>query len=130
MIKDIIIPNANHISIAIAAEDIAMTDWKIYILNYSEHILKNVMITSSGSSSDGRVSATLRHFIDDLQPNAGVPFELIMPEMFALKNNFFVTYYIDSVIYDREIEFDENSISIENSDTIELINLIGVERFY
>lgn len=126
MRKDIHIPAPENVFIAIALENETAHEWKAYILNLNPCIIKNVMITSSGLSGAGNQTSVLRHFIEEIQPNTAIPFEIVTDELLQIDNNFFVTYYIENLIYDFDASFKANAYQLDALKTIPIIQKKGV----
>ena len=117
MLKDIKKEEVKDIGIAVVKESDTENDWKVYLVNLSDHRLENVIINSTGFGVDGEDlsihTATFRHYMESVKPRCAIPFETIMEEIFHLSNRFWLSYYIDKKIHDRKYEFVPGSISKE-----------------
>ena len=129
MKKVIHIPEPKNVCIAIALENEEFNEWKAYILNLNEEEIKNVMITSTGKSPEGNATSTLRHFIEVINPNTAIPFEIVTDELLQIHNNFFVTYYLQNLIHDFEAIFLANSHDHDSLELIPILNKRGVVFF-
>lgn len=104
-------------------------NWTVYLINLKEQQLSNVLISSKGyGEKDGKTVKTsvLRHFLGDLAPQSFSGVEAIDPEVFGLTNEYWLSYYINGVIYDKKFIFLPESIVDENLTRIPLVNMPGV----
>lgn len=121
-------------------EDIAMAvvlmdetpevkNWTVYIVNLKSIPITNVLISSKGyGEKDGKLVKTsvLRHFIGDIKAKSFAGVEAIDPQVFGLTNEYWLSYYIDGVIYDKKFIFLPESIVDSNLIRIPLVNKPGV----
>ena len=87
------------------------------------------MISSKGyGEKDGKQVKTsvLRHFVGDMEANSFARVEAIDPEVFGLTNEYWLSYYIGSTIYDKKFIFLPESIIDSNMIKIPLVNRPGV----
>lgn len=128
MKKDIDFSPVTGVKLAIAKEETATgTEWAVYIINLNMIELKNVMITSKGYGEiNGEVKKTsvLRHMLNELGEQAVAKVESIDPTVFALNNEFWVSYYILDQIFDKKFIFTSGSF---DSKFIKMIPEIGLE---
>ncbi|SFB61371.1 hypothetical protein [Algoriphagus aquimarinus] len=128
MKKDIDFHPVTGVKLAIAKEETATgTAWAVYIINLNMIELKNIMITSKGYGEiNGEIKKTsmLRHMLDELGEQAVAKIEAIDPSVFALNNEFWVSYYIMDQIFDKKFIFTSGSFDPE---FIKLIPEIGLE---
>ena len=112
MKKDIQIPKVTDVEIAVVLEynDIYKTDdWNVYIINKKEVDLEMVVVVSKGYS-DTKTTSIFRKKIDVLPANSFAKIELIQPELFALNNQFQVTFFEGNTLYDKTFTFKANTI--------------------
>lgn len=121
-------------------EDIAMAvvlmsetpetkSWSVYLVNLKDTAIENVLISSKGyGEKDGKQVKTsiLRHFLGDMEAKAFKGVEAIDPEVFGLTNEYWLSYYIGGVIYDKKFIFLPESIVEDNLIRIPLVNKAGV----
>ncbi|WP_192348217.1 hypothetical protein [Algoriphagus sp. Y33] len=128
MKKDIEFQPVTGVKLAIAKHETATgTAWSVYIINLNLIELKNVMITSKGYGEiNGEVkkTSTLRHMIDELAEQSVAKVEPIDPSVFALTNEFWVSYYIMDQIFDKKFIFTSGSF---DSGFIKMIPELGLE---
>jgi hypothetical protein len=134
MKKDIIFHPVQGIQVAIVRSINASQaeEWNVIVINRNEQPITNVFVTSkgygnseSGTNSDQRTS-TLRHFFAEIQSGKHVVVEPIMPDVFHLNNEFWVSYFIGKQIYDKKFIFVPDSIIEDNLIQISPLGLEGV----
>jgi hypothetical protein len=126
-----LLKEAKDIEIAAVPETLidGSTAWYIYIINKGKNNIKNVMIQSNGR---GEIDAwpvntsTLRHFIDSIPAGGVSKVEMLVEEVFFLENQYWVSYYVGTSIFDSQLVFAPNSISIDNCKHIDILNNNGV----
>ena len=115
------------VHIAIAEE--GAEDWKVFLINKSENLLTNVLISSKGYGEiDGvkKETSVLRHHFEELAAKSHLTIEPILKDLFVLFNEYWVSYYIDNKIYDKKFVFTPGSFVDENMIDVPIINLKGV----
>ncbi|MVZ66964.1 hypothetical protein GQF61_13975 [Sphingobacterium sp. DK4209] len=131
MKKDLPLNIVEDISIAIVLESESPTSkiWNVYLINEKSAALANVLVSSKGyGDKDGKKvkTTTLRHFIGDVAAHSTQKIEAIDIQVFGLTNEYWLSYYIDGVIYDKKYIFLPDSIVDENLIKIPLVNKPGV----
>ena len=131
MKKDIIQPEVVDVYIAIVQEknELGSIEWMAYIINNKSELLEEVLISTRGYGDikgEQKKTATFRHSLDELNPKSYKKIEPIPKELFALNNEFWVSFYLDKKMYDKKYIFLPESISDFNSIQIPLVNKIGV----
>ncbi|NVJ88505.1 MAG: hypothetical protein HWD82_03595 [Flavobacteriaceae bacterium] len=128
MKKDISIPKVTDVEVAVVYEynDIYKTDdWNVYIINNKSVDLELVVIVSQGFSETKKTSL-LRKKLDKLPANSFAKVELIQPELFALTNQFQVTFFEGNTLYEKTFTFKANSIKEGTLRMIPELNKRGV----
>jgi hypothetical protein len=131
MIKDLPENNVKDIAIAVALEkESAETKlWYVYLINLKKEPIENVLITSKGyGEKDGEQvkTSTLRHMFPIVQGKASVLIEPIDEQTFGLSNEYWLSYYIGTQIYDKKFIFMPESIVEMNFIKLPVINKVGV----
>lgn len=128
MKKDIDFEPVTGVKLAIAKEQTDLgVEWSVYIINLNLIELTTVMVTSKGYGEvDGKPKETsvLRHLIQEIGSQSVAKVESIDPELFALTNEFWVSYYILDQIFDKKFIFTSGSF---NETFIQKIPEIGLE---
>ncbi|MDF2156949.1 hypothetical protein [Algoriphagus sp. CAU 1675] len=130
MKKDIDFSPVTGVKLAIAKEETpAGAEWAVYIINFNLVELNTVMITSKGYGEiegEMRKTSTLRHMIQELGPQCVAKIEPIDPAVFALTNEFWVSYYIVDQIFDKKFIFTPGSFDASFRQMIPELGLEGV----
>ncbi|MGY6521732.1 MAG: hypothetical protein ACXIUD_08390 [Mongoliitalea sp.] len=130
MKKDITFHPVTGVKLAIAKEEVeGQTEWAVYIINHNLIELNTVMITSKGYGiidGEQRKTSTLRHVIQELGAQSIAKIEPIDPAVFALTNEFWVSYYILDQIFDKKFVFVHGSMEPQHIQFIEDLGLEGV----
>jgi hypothetical protein len=127
MKKDIILPKVDRVDVVVILEDELTNAYNVYLWNHGEDIIEGVIITSAGFGEDpltgGKIlTATLRHSLEVLLPNEVAKIEVIMPEVFGLYNEYWLSFWVNDVLYDKQYLFPPESIIPSN---FKLINQFG-----
>jgi hypothetical protein len=131
MIRDIKIPEVKNVTLAVARKTSAgeSDEWKVYLINSNEFAIENTLVASKGyGEKDGEPQRTsiLRHFLDTIPPNSATLVEPIDPAVFHLNNEYWVSYYVGSQIFDKRFVFVPDSIREDNLSFIKELELEGV----
>lgn len=117
------------IAVVLMSETPEVKNWTVYVVNFKNEPITNVMITSKGyGEKDGKQVKTslLRHFIGDLAANSYAGVEAIDPAVFGLTNEYWMSYYIGREIFDKKFIFLPESIVDSNMIRIPILNKPGV----
>jgi len=116
-------------AVVLIGESPEVKNWTVYLVNLKDIAIENVLISSKGyGEKDGKIVKTsvLRHFLGDLKPKSFAGVEAIDTEVFGLTNEYWLSYYIDGVIFDKKFIFLPESIVDENLIHVPLVNMPGV----
>ena len=127
MKKDIILPKVDRVDVVVILEDELTNEYNVYLWNHSEDIIEGIIITSAGFGEDSLtgekiLTATLRHSLEVLLPNEVAKIEVIMPEVFGLYNEYWLSFWVNDILYDKQFLFPPESIIPSN---FKLINQFG-----
>ncbi|MFM1744779.1 MAG: hypothetical protein RLZZ630_716 [Bacteroidota bacterium] len=133
MLKDIPSYVVEDVAIAIVPKlptgDEPETLWEVYVINLKDEPIANVIVASKGygvHEGEDVKTSTLRHFIGDIEPLSYELIEPIQEQLFGLNNEYWLSYYIDTRIYDKKFVFLPESINDKYFTPIPLINRKGV----
>ena len=131
MIKDLHENVVKDIAVVVAleAENIESKTWYVYLINLKKEPIENVLITSRGyGEKDGEQvkTSTLRHMFPLVKSGGYVLIEPIDEQTFGLNNEFWLSYYIGTEIYDKKFIFLPESIVDSNFIKLPVINKPGV----
>jgi hypothetical protein len=131
VIRDLPENKVKDIAVAIALERATPVDseYRVYILNLKNEAIQDVLITSRGYGihQDEQVkTSTLRHYLGDMNEKSFMLIEPIQPQLFGLNNEYWVSFYINGIIYDKKFTFLPESVVEGNFIKIPLLNKPGV----
>lgn len=116
-------------AVVLVGETPEIGNWTVYLINLKDVTISDTLITSKGYGMlDGKMVKTsvLRHNIGALQAKSFRAVEAITPEVFAITNEYWLSFYIDGVIYDKKFIFLPESVVDENMIHIPLVDKPGV----
>jgi hypothetical protein len=131
MKKDIAPPLVENVAIAIVKEqnELSETIWNVYLINLRQEKIEGVLITSNGYGifeGEEVKTSLLRHFLDEVEPNKFKKVEPIPDNLFGLNNEYWLSFFINKVMYDKKYIFLPETIKEEYLITIPLLNKKGV----
>ena len=125
-------PKVENVSVAVTEELIENEkSYYAYLINLRDDIKEGIIISSTGYGENTQTgetikTSTLRHCIEVLLPNEAAKIEPIMPEVFGLSNEYWVSFWVDGVMYDKRFVFPAESISSTNMRKIHILGKKGV----
>ncbi|GLU56318.1 hypothetical protein [Dyadobacter frigoris] len=134
MKKDIIFHPVEGVKVAIirTIDELNEAQWNVIVINRNDQPITGVFVTSKGyGNTESGINAaiktsTLRHFFPEIRPADYVVVEPIMPDVFPLNNEFWISYFLGNQIYDKKFIFVPDSIVEDNIIKIEPLGLEGV----
>ncbi len=129
MKKDIPFPIVEGVFIAIAREDVDPPLWSVYLINSNNFPIDNVFIRSRGyGSKDGlpQETSTLRHVFPIIEATNFTKIEIIDPSVFHLNNEYWLSYFVGTQIYDKKFIFVPETIIEQNLVDIPYISKKGI----
>lgn len=130
MKKDIVVPKVEGIGLAIVKElDQGEEVHNAYFINFNDFPVEDILISSKGygMKDDKKIkTTTFRHYFKKVEAQSFQLIEHITEEVFGINNEFFVTYYIGKLIYDKKYVFLPETISPDNFIDIKVLNKEGV----
>ncbi len=125
-------PRVENVSVAVV-EVITESEksYYAYLINLRKDIMEGIIISSTGYGENIQTgetirTSTLRHCIEVLLPNEAAKIEPIMPEVFGLSNEYWVSFWVDGIMYDKRFVFPAESISSKNMGMIHILGKKGV----
>ena len=128
MKKDIEIPKIEGVYVAIVHEynDIYKSqDWNAYIINDKDVDLEMVLIVTSGYN-EKKMTSIFRKKLDLLPKKSYAKIELLQEDLFALNNQFKVTFFEDNKMFDKTYTFRKNTINLQALQALPLMESRGV----
>ena len=123
------IPNlkVEELAIAIVPRDEEL--WDCYILNLRDQPITGVLINSKGYgelNGESMKTSILRHFFERLEPKSATKIEPIQTKLFALTNEYWVSFKFEGHMYDKKYVFVKGSINEPYFTSIPFIEEQGV----
>lgn len=128
MKKDIEIPKVKDIYLAAVKEfneEFQAEEWNVYLINDSLTDLEMVLIVSRGYDTK-RETSVMRHKIEKLPSKSFAKIEFLQEEVLELNNDFRISYFENSRMFDKQFSFQKNSIRETSLKKIPLIPGKGV----
>lgn len=131
MKKDITPPVVKDVYIAIILEEnkAGAKEWTAYLINNKNEILEGVLVSTRGYGkikNEQKKTATFRHSLEEVPPKSYKKIETIPEELFALSNEFWLSFYLNKTMFDKKYIFLPESVSVFNSIKVPVIDKIGV----
>jgi hypothetical protein len=131
MLKDIPKLVVENIAITVVHEENELGEpiWNVYLINLYDKKIDGALVSSTGYGEyDGREVKTsvLRHFIGTVEAKDFAKIEPIMPDVFGLNNEYWVSFFLDNNLYDKKYIFLPDSINEENFTMIPVLKKRGV----
>jgi len=130
MKKDIEIPLVQNVTLAVVREGLpGLEEWKVILINNNEFPIENTLVASQGygeKEGEKQKTTVLRHFLETVPARGHAVIEPIDPGLFHLNNEYWVSYYIGTQIYDKRFVFVPDSICTDNLIFIKELEMEGV----
>ncbi len=131
MKKDINPPAVKDIAMAVVPElnELNETVYNVYFINLKEQDLEGVLVSSRGYgelNGEKVNTSELRHFLDVVPGKSFRQVEPIIEDVFALSNQYWVSFYENGVMADKKYVFVAGSIDQKNFTEIPLLGIPGV----
>lgn len=117
------------IAIVLESESAENRNWKAYLLNFKSETISNILVSTKGYgllNGEEVKTAIFRHSLGALAPQSYVPIEIIDESLFAIHNEFWLSFYIGDRVFDKKITFLPNTISATKLALIPLLMLPGI----
>ena len=122
-----------YVTIARRINELNQPEWHVYLINRNETPITNVFVTSKGYSGEEtsnketqQLTSTLRHYFAEIKAAQAVLVEPIMPDVFHLNNEYWVSYFIENQLFDKKFIFVPDSVVEQNLVLIPELVLEGV----
>lgn len=133
MREELLGPKVENVGVAVV-EEMGENNEKIYtvyLANFRDDIMEGIIITSKGYGQNANTgekvsTSTLRHCIEVMLPNEVAKIEPIMPEVFGLSNEYWVSFWINDVMYDKKFVFPAETIQPKNIKFIPQLKSNGI----
>tara|TARA_B110000211_G_scaffold223046_1_gene272471 strand:- start:1635 stop:2042 length:408 start_codon:yes stop_codon:yes gene_type:complete len=132
MKKDIEIPKVEGVYVAVVQEDNGEGEmiWNVYLVNDKDELIESAFVSSKGylkevNGAESKTS-TLRHSLKDIAAKTSIKIEPIMPDVFKLNNEYFVSFFLNGTLFDKKFIFLSETIKESNLSTVPLLEKEGV----
>ncbi len=129
MREELLGPKVEKVGVAIIQQidEEGNTLYYAYLLNLRDDIMEGIIITSTGYGENANTgekikTSTLRHSLEVLLPQEAAKIEPLMEDVFALSNEYWVSFWVNDVMYDKKFIFLPETIT---KDKMKLIPLLG-----
>ncbi|MFT4899444.1 MAG: hypothetical protein ACI9U0_001241 [Flavobacteriales bacterium] len=132
MKKDIEMPEVSGVYVAIVHEDNneGVKVWNAYVINDKPSPIENVFVSSKGylegSDGVGAKSSTLRHFYKVVSAKSFQKVEAVIEDVFKLNNEYFVSFYLDGILFDKKFIFASDTISADRLTIVPVVEQKGI----
>ncbi len=128
MKKDIDIPEVKDVYVAAVKEfneEFQADEWNAYLINNSSEDLEMVLIVSKGFDKK-RETSLMRHRLEKLPSTSFAKIEFLQDEVLALNNEFRISYFVNSRMFDKKFSFSKNTVKESSLQEVPLIPQRGV----
>lgn len=133
MREELLGPKVENVAVSVVQEmgEEGLPIYNVYLLNLRDDIMEGIIITSKGygthlETGEKIQTSTLRHCLEILLPNEAAKIEPIMEDVFALANEYWVSFWVNDVMYDKKFVFVSGTITEENLREIPILGAKGV----
>lgn len=133
MREELLGPKVEDVAFVIAKEINELNEamYNVYLLNLRDDIMEGIIVTSTGYGENLETgekirTSILRHSLEILLPEEVAKIEPIMEEVFHLANEYWISFWVNEVMYDKKFVFLPDSISDENMVYIKQLDKKGV----
>ena len=131
MKKDILFPQVTGVYLAAVKKmtDQNTEEWFAVLINRNDFAITNIMITSRGYgeiAGEKRQSSVLRHSFESIDSRKNVVIEMLDKVVFSINNEYWISYFVGSQMFDKKFIFLAGSISDQFLTYIPELDLDGV----
>lgn len=133
MREELLGPKVENVAVAVVQEVGENNEkcFNVYLLNLRDDIMEGVIITSKGYGENAITgekvkTATLRRSLEILLPNEAAKIEPIVEEVFGIANEYWISFWVNEIMYDKKFVFPAESINDNNIKVIPILGMKGV----
>ncbi len=133
MREELLGPKVEGVAVAIVKQldEENNTNYYAYLLNLRDDIMEGIIITSCGYGENVVTgekvnTSTLRHCIELMLSNEAAKIEPVMEDVFGLTNEYWVSFWVNDVMYDKKFLFLPETILDKNMKEIPQLGVKGV----
>jgi hypothetical protein len=121
MKEELLGPKVENVGVAViqSINEDNEKEYTVYLISLREDIMEGIIVASTGYGENTVTgekirTSTLRHGIEVLLPNEIAKIEPIMPDVFGLSNEYWVSFWVEDVLFDKRFVFPAESLIEEN----------------
>jgi hypothetical protein len=131
MKSDINVPASHGVEVVITprAGETHGELWDVFLVNTTDQVLKNVLISSRGYGEiNGRdkTTATLRHFFEEIGAQKAIMVEPIQSAVFEITNEYWLSYNTKGNMLEKKFIFQPNTITSDALVTVAVLDQKGI----
>ena len=133
MRADLLGPKVENVALALVELPIKDADpeYIVFLINNREDIMEGIIVASTGygenpTTGEQIKTSTLRKGIEVMMPGEAARIEPIMPDLFDLSNEFWVSFWVHETMYDKRFVFAAGTIKPKDFQWIPSLNARGV----
>jgi hypothetical protein len=133
MKEELLGPKVENVGVAViqSINEEKEKEYTVYLISLREDIMEGIIVASTGYGENTVTgekikTSTLRHGIEVLLPNEIAKIEPIMPDVFGLSNEYWVSFWVEDVLYDKRFVFPAESLIEENFKYLDVFKRKGV----
>jgi hypothetical protein len=133
MREELLGPKVEGVSLALVELPIegGEPEYVVFLLNNRDDIMEGIIVASTGYGKDPQTgeekkTSTLRKGIEVMLPQEAARIEPIMPDLFALNNEFWVSFWVHETMYDKRFVFEAGTIDPKKFKVIPQLKAKGI----
>jgi hypothetical protein len=125
-------PKVENVGFAVVEEIVENEKiYNVYLLNMRQDIMEGIIVTSTGYGENVNTgervrTSTLRHCLEVLLPGEVAKIEPIMEDVFGLANEYWISFWVEDVMYDKKYVFLPETVSSAKMKLIPQLGFKGV----
>jgi hypothetical protein len=133
MKEELLGPKVENVGVAViqSINEEKEKEYTVYLISLREDIMEGIIVASTGYGENTVTgekikTSTLRHGIEVLLPNEIAKIEPIMPDVFGLSNEYWVSFYVEGMLYDKKFIFLPETIHDQNLTLVPVMDQQGI----
>jgi hypothetical protein len=133
MRADLLGPKVENVAVALVELPIenAEPEYIVFLINNRDDIMEGIIVASTGygthpTTGENIKTSTLRKGIEVMMPGEAARIEPIMPDLFGIKNEFWVSFWVHETMFDKRFVFEAGSINPQEFKLIPTLNAKGI----
>jgi hypothetical protein len=133
MREDLLGPKVENVALALVELPIdnAEPEYIVFLINNRDDIMEGIIVASTGygmhpTTGENIKTSTLRKGIEVMMPGEAARIEPIMPDLFGINNEFWVSFWVHETMFDKRFVFEAGSINPPSFNWIPSLNARGI----